>query len=281
MDGARTERELPKTPAPRQALVLVSSRAAAPGPARTSAKRALRVRRSRAAHGIRRLCLPELLALALSSVLAAACAPRDEPTGPPGAEVERTAPVLTGQLRLPPGAGSRGVELMVTTVSPEAGSHVAWILFDDDGRFRHASSDPVTAVRVSAGIEAVVFRLDGGELPAADDAGRIDLGTIDLTGELMRHRLALRSADGAREQVVRVAMWSGRPPDGVALGSRQFPPIAVGSEMEWLVPLDAEDVHFLVEQAADAGRGLDWRTGPQQLFGPFDADRLPAELVLE
>ena len=98
--------------------------------------------------------------------------------------------------------------------------------------------------------------------------------------------MVLRAAEGAAQGVVRIGMWFGPPPVGpqgepVSLGSRQFPPVVLGSELEWLLPHEARDVHFLVERPDGPGRGTDWRSGRQRLFGPFTAAEFPAELVLD
>ena len=129
-------------------------------------------------------------------------------------------------------------------------------------------------------------RIDTHELPEVDQAGLIDVGVIDLRDRLKRHRLVLRAAEGMPEGEVRVAMCSGLPPVGpgggsVSLGSRQFPAVSLDSEMEWLVPNDAQSIYFLVERPAGSGRGREWRTGHQRLFGPFAAAELPAELVMD
>lgn len=64
----------------------------------------------------------------------------------------------------------------------------------------------------------------------------------------------------------------------MAPGSRQFPPRAIGYEVEWLLPRKSEAIHFLVVRP---NRGGEWRGGRQQLFGPFSWDGLPTELVLD
>jgi hypothetical protein len=137
---------------------------------------------------------------------------------------------------------------------------------------------------VRAGSE--VYRVDAGDLSEVNPAGQINLGMIDLRDRLMRHRLMVRVADGKPPGEVRVAMFSGPPPVGpfgerVSLGSRQFPPVALGSEMEWLVPQSAQEIYFLAERPAGSGRGLEWRSGQQSLFGPFTSAELPTELMVE
>jgi len=83
-----------------------------------------------------------------------------------------------------------------------------------------------------------------------------------------------------------VAMCFGPPPVGpsgerIALGSRQFPPVALGSEVEWLLPHEAKSIYFLVERPIGSGRGREWRSGHQRLFGPFTSATLPIELIMD
>ncbi|MEM7246683.1 MAG: hypothetical protein AAF533_15135 [Acidobacteriota bacterium] len=196
---------------------------------------------------------------------------------------ERT---LVGQLLLPSGSGSRGVEVIVTVASAEDESRKTWLLLDDLGRFSHSFRGEVTELEVTAALGAGVHRLDAESLPATDTAGRIDLGLIDLRDRLATHRVRVRAAEGARQGVVRVALWSGPPPTGpqgesVSLGSRQFPPLTLGDEREWLVSPEARSLYFLVERPDGPGRGRSWRSGRQQLFGPFATAELPAVLHVD
>lgn len=79
----------------------------------------------------------------------------------------------------------------------------------------------------------------------------------------------------------------GRPPpvgprgEPVSLGSRQFPPVALGSETAWLVPNDAQAIYFVVERPSGFDGETQWRGGHQRQFGPFPAARLPAELIMD
>jgi hypothetical protein len=220
--------------------------------------------------------------LAVLLVFAAACGCRGElESDHQRVTLEHT---LVGQLLLPPGVGSRGVEVLVKT-SPSGGEpRTTWVLFDDQGFFRHTFREPLTSVTVTAGSE--VHGVGAQDLPVVNQAGRIDMGVIDLRDRLKRHRLMVRAADGKPSGEVRVAMFSGPPPVGpygepVSLGSGQFPPITMGSEMEWLVPQEVQGVYFLAERPAGPGRGLDWRSGQQSLFGPFTSVELPTELIVE
>lgn len=219
--------------------------------------------------------------LALLVVLAAACGLRGEP-----ARAQFRVPIehtLVGRLLLPPGSGSRGVEILARTEAGGSEPRTTWVLFDEQGFFSQTLRDTLTSVTVTAGGE--VHRVDAGDLPDADQGRRIDLGVIDLRDRLMSHHLTVRAADGKPGEV-RVGMFSGPPPVGpwgepVSLGSRQFPPIALGSDVEWLLPHRAQGVHFLVERPAGPDRGTEWRSGEQRLFGPFTSAGLPAELILE
>ena len=193
--------------------------------------------------------------------------------------------VLVGQLLLPSGIGSRGVQILVTTAATGSEPPVVWLLFDEQGRFAHTFRRSVTSVKVTAGVGAEVHRIDTEELPEVDQAGQIDLGVIDLRNRLTKHRLTVRESDGEPSGVVRVAMWFGLPPVGpegepVSLGSRQFPPFTLGSESEWLLPNKGRSIYFLVERPLGPGRGRKWRSGHQQLFGPFTSADVPTELIL-
>lgn len=191
---------------------------------------------------------------------------------------------MVGRLLLPSGSGSRGVEVLLQVAESADAPRTLWVLFDDDGRVSETYRGTLNELLVTTGGFDVV-RLGAGDLPAPDRAGRVDVGTIDLRERLARRRFLLRESDGDRAGVVRVGMWSGPPPVGprgepVSLGSRQFPEIDVGTELEWLLPHDARDVYFLVERPDGPSRGVAWHSGEQQLFGPFRAADFPTELVL-
>lgn len=215
-------------------------------------------------------------------VFAAACGCRGEPPSD-----QHSVPVehaLVGHLLLPTGSGSRGVEVLVRTAPSGSEPRTTWVLFDEQGLFSHTFRETLTSISVTAGSE--VYRVDAGDLPEVNQAGQIDVGEIDLRDRLMKHRLMVRAADGKPSGDVRVAMFFGPPPVGpvgepVSLGSRQFPPVALGSEMEWLLPHEARGVYFLVERPSGSGRGTEWRSGRQRLFGPFTSPELPAELIME
>lgn len=192
---------------------------------------------------------------------------------------------LVGQLILPSGPGSRGVEVLMTVAPIDGEPRTVWVLFDDQGRFSHTFQETLTSVEVTTGMREI-YRIDAGELPEANQAGQIELGAIKLLDRLVRHRLVLRAADDEPSGDVRIGLWFGPPPVGprgepVSLGSRQFPEIVLGSELEWLLPHDARDVFFLVERPVGASRGAEWRSGELSLFGPFTSADIPAELVLE
>lgn len=197
----------------------------------------------------------------------------------PGSDA--SPPTLAGRVLLPAGVGNRGVEVVVTFATQDPDRERQWVLFDADGRFEAVLYGWPIRIVVTAG-HGVIRRFEADVLPAVDAVERIDLGVIDLRDALEPHRMVVRGADGRPAGDVRVAMWLGsQPPPGVALGSRQFPPMPLGSELAWLLPPDATDVYFLVERPADAGGGREWETGPQQRFGPFTAATVPAELVLD
>jgi hypothetical protein len=196
------------------------------------------------------------------------------------------ASTLAGRLLLPDGTGSRGVEVIVRTTVPDEEPRRTWLLFDEQGDFEHTFDGKLTQLVVAAGIGRVVHRIGADRFPPADDAEHIDLGTIDLGDALVERRLVLRAAEGKPGGVVRIGMFEGEPyrgPQGepVSLGSRQFPPVTLGSGVAWLLPPDAESVYFLVERPDGSGRGVHWRSGRQRLFGPFTAEAFPSELVVD
>ena len=219
--------------------------------------------------------------LGVPLLLSAACAGSGETTIDPHAAAPE--PTLVGQLLLPSGLGSRGVEILVRIAAPGSEPHVEWVLFDEQGHFAHSFGGNVTSVTVTAGDE--VLRVDRVDLPKLNKAGQVDLGIMDLRDRLTDRRVLVRAADGRPGGDVRVGMWFGPPPVGpqgepVSLGSRQFPPVALGSEVAWLLPHEAHSIYFLVERPLGSGRGTEWRSGPQQLFGPFALAEFPAELVM-
>ncbi len=217
-------------------------------------------------------------------VFAAGCGRGGESAkGQHAAPPERT---LVGQVLLPGGVGSRGVEVLVTVTEAGGEPRVVWVLFDEQGRFSHTFQGNLTSVRITAGLGAEVHRIEAEDLPEVNQAGHIDVGAIDLRDRLARHRMVVRAADGKPQGDVKVAMWFGPPPVGpvgepVSLGSRQFPAVALGSEVEWLLSHEAHSMYFLVERPSGPGRGTEWRSGHQRLFGPFTSAEIPSELIMD
>ncbi len=220
-------------------------------------------------------------ALVVATMVACACQ---------GDSAERRASAnestVVGELLLPRGEGSRGVEVVVTSTEAGGEARRRWVLFDEQGRFVHTFKGSLSNVAVSTGIRAELVSFDAEDLPKVDPAGRINLGVIDLRERLTTHHMVIRAADGVPPSDVRVAMCFGLPPVGpqgepISLGSRQFPSVKLGSEVEWLVPYEAESIHFLVEWPIITGQGVEWRGGEQRLFGPFTTAKLPSELVMD
>lgn len=216
--------------------------------------------------------------------IAAACACQQKPASGQYAVVPQRD--LVGQVLLPLGDGSRGVEVVITVTEAGSEPRDRWLLFDEQGRFAHTFREDLISVTVSTGIRAELHRIDTDELPEVHQAGQIDVGVIDLRDRLTRHRLVLRATEGTPPGDVRVAMCFGPPPVGpggerIALGSRQFPQVALGSEVEWLLPHEAKSIYFLVERPIGSGRGREWRSGRQRLFGPFSSATLPTELIID
>jgi hypothetical protein len=226
--------------------------------------------------------MKSFVAVLLVFVASGAC--RREPSSDKHTALsERT---LVGQLLLPSGAGSRGIQVLVNVGASGSEPRVVWVLFDEQGHFSHTFRGSLTSVRVTAGIGHRAYRIDAGDLLKVNQAGQIDVGVIDLRDRLKRHRLTLRAGDGKPPGDVRVAVCFGPPPVGpgggrVELGSKQFPEVALGSELERLLPHEADAIYFLVERPAGSGRGREWRSGVQRLFGPFNSAELPDELIMD
>lgn len=195
-----------------------------------------------------------------------------------GQEITVSERTLLGQVLLPPGNGSRGVEV-IALIQFNGKPRQQWILFDDDGHFTHTFRGDLKSLTVHAGIDATLRKYEKSTLPQTDDDRRVDFGIIDLRHLVQAHQLKLQSHGKAGE--VRIAMWSGPPTAGVALGSRQFPTRIIGQSVDWLVPPDQKAIYFLVERPLDSGRESAWRTGEQTLFGPYSNSDLPAELVID
>ncbi|MEO0743524.1 MAG: hypothetical protein AAF089_18235 [Bacteroidota bacterium] len=194
------------------------------------------------------------------------------------------ATALLGQLLLPGEGGRRGVEVHVWMAEPGGEERQLWILPDGDGRFAQAMSGALTRVHVSAGSD--VHRMDASDLPAPDDGGQIDLGTIDLRERLVERRVRVRATEAAPDAVVRVGLWIGPPQTGPqgelpSLGSKQFPTVELGREVAWLLPPDAGAVHFLVERPDGPDHATTWPSGAQQVFGPYESSAFPLDLVLD
>lgn len=188
---------------------------------------------------------------------------------------------LAGRLVLPPGEGVRGVDVELRFLLVSGETATKWAIPDPEGRFGHAIDERPHSVVVTAGVGFDLRALPTEALPQHDSAGLIDLGELDLSDLLERHSLRLEAAPGAALGQVRVGMWSGPPPPSVALGSRQFPSVEVGSVQEWLVPAGAEEIYFLIERPRDPDPTAPWWGGGQQLYGPFDQGSLPAALTLD
>lgn len=192
---------------------------------------------------------------------------------------------LVGQVLLPSGEGRRGVELWVTVTGDGQVAHATWVQFDARGYFSHPVKGTLTDVSVNVGGREV-YQLGATDLSVSNDLATMDIGDIDLRDRLVAHRLFLRPADGSLQGEVRVGMWFEPPPVGprgepVSLGSAQFPPVELGTEMEWLLPREEQSIYFLVERPVGSGRGREWRSGHQRLFGPFAFEDLPTVLVVD
>lgn len=221
--------------------------------------------------------IPPTAAIAL--VFLASCTSRTD-----AARSEAPVPSLRrleGRLMLPPGDGIRGIDVELRFSLDGEDVQTEWATPEPSGEFGRAIDRLPDSVVITAGAGFELLKLPASSLPEPDLAGVLDLGELRLGERLMRYTLRLEPAPDAALGLVRVAMWSGPPPPSVALGSRQFPPVSVGTSQEWLVPSDAEEIYFLVERPRDPDPAAPWWEGAQQRFGPFTAESLPAALTLD
>lgn len=188
---------------------------------------------------------------------------------------------VKGRLILPPGSGTRGIQVIGTIRFDEDETADEWLILDESGGFNHEFHGELIGLRVTSGIEAEIISFAADKLPVADRAGQIDFGNIDIRDEVVEHILRLQMDEGLASGSIRIGMWFGAPAAGVSLGSRQFPVIEIGSTMRWLIPRDATDIYFLVEHPSNPRNSVDsWRSGVQQRFGPFNSASLPESLIL-
>ena len=67
---------------------------------------------------------------------------------------------LVGQLLLPPGSGSRGVEVVATFTEAGSEPRDQWILFDEEGRFSDTVRGHLDGVVVSNGHRTALYAID-------------------------------------------------------------------------------------------------------------------------
>lgn len=191
---------------------------------------------------------------------------------------------VIGRVLLPGTGGRRGLEIHAWFTDANGEELHLWILPEENGRFERAFSGLLTRARVVAG--SYVQNLDTQGLQHNQDEGIVDLGTIDLREQLVVCPIRIRSGDSTAGADIRVGLWIGQPHTGPqgefpSLGSKQFPTYEIDQPIEWVLPPDVRNVYFLVERPDGAGRGTNWQTGAQQLFGPFDSSSFPVELILD
>ena len=190
--------------------------------------------------------------------------------------------IVTGQLLLPDGIGARGVQVIID-IAKDGSTTREWLELNNDLKFQKSFNGTLTKLEIATGLSTIVHRLNAKELARPTQQNSVDVGTIDLRRRLQSHKIKFFS-DGA--SVLRAGMWLEKPKTDFAgslpsLGSRQFPEIETGNEMDLLLPSEFDAAYFLVEAPADKRRGKEWRSGKQKLFGPFRSSELPAELRLQ
>ena len=190
--------------------------------------------------------------------------------------------VVVGQLQLPTGSGSRGMHVIIDVANHES-TNRQWLKLDEEFRFRSSFKGILTNLEIATGVATIVHRLNAQELAQLTKQNTVDVGTIDLRKRLQARKIKLLS-DSAT--TLRIGMWLEEPARDFAgslpsLGSRQFPEIEAGKEMNWLLPSEFDTAYFLVEEAANERRGREWRGGKQKLFGPFRSSELPTELKIQ
>ena len=194
----------------------------------------------------------------------------------------RLTNIVVGQLRLPAGGGARGVHVIID-IANDGSTSREWLNLDSELRFRSSFAGSLTKLEIATGVSTTVHQFNAEELARLTKQNSIDVGTIDLLEQLQAHKIKFSSA-GAN--TLRTGMWLEKPSTDFAgnlpsLGSRQFPEIEAGKEMDLLLPSKFDTAYFLVEEPADARRGREWRSGKQMLFGPFRSPELPTELRIQ
>ncbi|MCB1184335.1 hypothetical protein KDM41_12940, partial [bacterium] len=188
-------------------------------------------------------------------------------------------PTLTGRLLLPAGADGRDLSVVASVRDADGTPRDIWARVTPDGHFTRPLPGELRGVRILAGIGVDLLVLAGPDLPAATATG-IDLGALDLTATVVARRIVMPPGPAG---VLRAAPHLGPIPTDplgamVSLGSAQFRELAPGAAVVWLFPPDAADIHILVEHPADARRGREWRTGRQEVFGPYPLEGVPGVL---
>lgn len=196
--------------------------------------------------------------------------------------VPKSNQVVVGQLQLPPGTGSRGMHVIIDIA--DAGSTTReWVELDDEFRFRSSFTGTLKKLEIATGLATIVHQFSAQELTLLTKQKTVDIGTIDLRKRLQSLKVKLLSNSAT---TLRVGMWFEKPATDFlgslpSLGSRQFSEIEAGKEMDWLIPAEFDTAYFLVEEPADKRRGQKWRSGKQELFGPFRSTKLPNQFKIK
>ncbi len=131
-----------------------------------------------------------------------------------------------------------------------------WVPFDERGLFSHTFRETLISVTVMAGSE--VYRVDA--RPARGQSG----GPDRPEGDRLARSIDDASHAGARGRRKAAGRGQGghvlRPASGGSRGRARVPgvetishPVALDSDVEWLLPHELQGVHFLVERPAGSG----------------------------
>lgn len=197
-------------------------------------------------------------------------------------EVRPIEKIVKGELLLPPGDGSRGIHLIIDVVNNESLNR-HWLSLEEGFKFQKNFVGTLEKLEVATALSTIVYQLNEKELSQLASKSIVNLGTIDLRTQLKNHKITILSQN---KNTLRIGMWLNKPVTDTSgylpsLGSRQFPEIEAGTEINYLIPSKFDTAYFLLEEPSDNKRGKEWRSGKQKLFGPFSSSKLPSVLEIQ